>query len=222
VDEVRSSATRWFGPLEKGPAPPRPSAALAEPEQKEARKETVGSSQLGLVIGGYHIPPARSDDIFALQVLANVLSGGDSSRLTQRIVRKDQSGVYAGGQMLLLEDPGLLVVYGVFLKPEQGQRVQDALELEIDRLSREPVGDSELYKAKNQLSAGFIFGLEGVEGVAAQIGNAKLLTGDAKSWITDYEKYQAVTAADVMRVAKKYLVSENETLVTVPPGGGQK
>jgi zinc protease len=221
--EVRAAAQRWFGPLEKGPTVPRPARSAQEPVQKQLRKETVGSSPLGLVIGGWHIPAARSEDIFALQVLANIVSGGESSRLVGRIVRKDQSGVYASGQMLLLEDPGLFIVYGVYLKPQAGPKVEDALEEELGRLGREPVGDSELIKAKAQLSAGFIFGLEPFEALAEQIGASKLITGDAKGWVGDYEKYQAVSAADVMRVARQYLVPENLTIVVVPPAaGGQK
>jgi zinc protease len=219
VDEVRAAATRWFGPLERGAEPPRPAAALAEPKQTAKRRENVGSSQLGVVVAGYHIPAARSEDTFPLQVLANVLAGGEGARLYQRVVRRDQAGVYAGGQTLLLEDPGLLVAFGVFVKPEQAAAVLAGLEDEIGRLGAEPVGDAELVRARNQLSSGFVLGLETVEGLAAQIGTSRIVTGDARSWISDYEKYQAVTAADVMRVAKAYLTADNATLVVVPPGG---
>src|SRR5262249_13620299 len=131
ADEVRAAVRRWFGPFERGAEPPRPAAARAEPAQTRQRKETAGGSQVGVVVAGYHIPSAKSPDIFALQVLANILAGGEAARLHQRIVRKEQVGVYAGGQTLILEDPGLFIVDTVFLSAEQGTRVLSVLEEEI-------------------------------------------------------------------------------------------
>jgi zinc protease len=219
-DQVRASVERWFGGLERGPAPPRPAAAAAEPPQTAPRREVVGPAQLGVVIGGYHMPAARSPDLHALQVLLGILSGGESSRLFRRVVRGDRSGVFAGGQLMVLEDPGMLIVFGVHLAPEQGARVEQALLEEVDRLAREPVRDEELVKAKNQITARFVFGLEGVEGLAAQLGSSKVLVGDARAWVDDYDRILAVTAADVMRVARAYLRRENLTLVVIPPAGG--
>jgi zinc protease len=216
-DEVRVAATRWFGPLERGAEPPRPSAALVEPPQTQEHRETVGGSPLGLVMTGYHIPAARSDDLPILQVLWNIVAAGDGARLPVRITRKDASGVYAGGQLLVTEEPGLFVVYGVFTSPEAAAKVDDGLADELGRLAREPVGDAELIRARNQLAAGAVFGGESVEATAAQLGASKILTGDAKRWLVSPERYQAVTAADVQRVAKQVLVPENRTVIVMPP-----
>jgi zinc protease len=155
-------------------------------------------------------------------VLSVILSGGESSRLHQRVVRHDRSGVFAAGQLMALEDPGLFVLLGAYLAAEQGPKVEEAMLDEIGRVQREKVSDVELIKAKNQLSAGFVFGLEDVDGIAEQIGSSKLVVGDARAWIDDYEKLQQVTAADVQRVAKEYLQPEGLTMVVVPPQGGGK
>jgi zinc protease len=219
-DAVRAAAEKWFGPVPAGPEPPRPAKTSPEPKQDKMRKETVGGGQLGLVIGGYHVPEAKAADIYPLRVLAGILAHGESSRLYERVVRKDQLGVFAGGSLFAFEDPGLFVIFGGYLAPDREPKLEAAMLDEIARLQKEPVTADELTKARNQLAAGFVFGLESVEGIAAQIGQSRLLRGDARAWIDDYAKYQAVTADDVQRVAKTYLDPTNLTLVIVPPAGG--
>jgi zinc protease len=221
--DVRASVEKWFAKIPAGKPPSRPSQAAPEPKQTATKRAVNEGAQLGIVIGGYKTPGASSKDQFALSVLGNILSGGESARLYQRIVRKDKVGVYAAGQSFPFEEMGLYFVIGVFLSPEQQQPVEAALFDEVAQLQKDPVGPEELAKAKNQLTAGFVFGLQGVEGLAAQIGQSKLMRGDARAWVGDYEAYQAVTAEDVMRVAKEYLVPENLTVVVIPPkvGGGK-
>jgi len=82
-----------------------------------------------------------------------------------------------------------------------------------------PIEPAELDKAKNQLAAGFVFGLETVDGIATRLGEAQYVEGDWHRFIEGATRYLAVTAADVQRVARKYLVDSNFTRVTlVPPG----
>ncbi len=155
-------------------------------------------------------------------MLDAILSGGDSSRVSERIVRKDQLGVFAGGQLVVTEEPGLFMVVAAYLAPDNEPKIEAALGEEIARLQKDPVSDHELEKAKNQLTSTYVRSLQTVEGVAGQIGESRIMTGDARAWVNDYAKYQAITAADVMRVAKQYLNPENLTLVIVPPMGGGK
>ncbi len=217
--EVDASARKWFGSIPKAPEPPRPADAAPEPEQTEMRKETGEPGQLGVIIGGYKIPPARHDDIIPLEVAAAVLSRGESSRLHQRIVRKDKVGVFAGTYMEAMEHPGLMLVFGAHLLPEQAEKVEADILDEMAKLHKTPVGARELAKAKNQLAAEFVYKLQKVTGLAWQIGLSWILTGDPAGWLDDYDKLMAVTAADVQRVARTYLVPEHLTLVAVPPGG---
>ena len=67
--------------------------------------------QLPVIIGGYHIPAGNDPDLFALEVLQQILSSGESSRLYQRLVRKDKTAVAAGGFVFAHEDPGLFLTF---------------------------------------------------------------------------------------------------------------
>jgi len=218
-DAARKSAERWFGHIAKGPTPPRPAKDSPEPVQTKLREESSDPAQLGVVIGGYKIPAAKDADIVPLQVLESVLSQGDSSRLHRRIVRDDKVGVFAGTYLQQLEDPGLMLIFGAYLKPEQGKKLREDLLDEAAKLQNSPLKAHELEKAKNQLAAQFVYALQHVSGLAYQIGVSRIMTGDARAWLDDYDKIMAVSADDVMRVAKTYLTPERLTLVTVPPLG---
>jgi len=226
LDEVavRKLIEQHFGPIPKGPAPPR--TVAEEPPQTALRAETLRIEvQIPVVVGGYHIPKAADPDIPALEVLAAVLSGGESSRLHQRLVRREHLAIAAGGVTEALEHPGLFLVYAAYLPDRDAGRVQAVLAEEIANVREKPITPAELDKAKNQLAAGFVFGLQTVDGVAQALGRAQYVEGDWKRFVEGATRYLAVTAADVQRVAKKYLVDTNLTRITLaqpaPPGAAK-
>jgi zinc protease len=219
-DEVRAAAEAYFAKIPAGKTPPRPAQAAAEPKQTQARRAQVEPAQFGMAVIGYHIPAASSPDIFALQVMATILSDGESSRLYTRLVRKDGIAVYAAGQLDVREDPGMFILAGVYLDDQSEPAVEKAFAEEIARLQTEPVTEAELGKARNQLLSQFVFGLQDVTGLAMTIGQSKVLRGDATAWLGDADRYAGITAADVARVARTYLTPENATVVIIPPAGG--
>ena len=153
----------------------------------------------------------------ALEVLAAILSGGESSRLHQRLVRKEHLALAAGGVTQALEDPGLFLVYAAYLPDRDAALVQKVLSEEVTRVREQPVTRDELDKAKNQLAAGFVFGLQTVDGIAQALGNAQYVEGDWRRFVEGATRYLAVTVEDVQRVAKTYLVDRNLTRVTLAP-----
>jgi zinc protease len=214
--DVRQAVERRFGKIPRGPDPPRPD--VVEPPQTAMRSETLPLEvQVPVVVGGYHIPRASDADLPALEVLASILSGGESSRLYQRLVRRDRLAIAAGGLVESLEDPGLFIVYAAFLPDRDEAKVQKALAEEVARVRAEPVSAQELDKAKNQAAAGYIFGLQTVDGIANELGQYQYVNGDWREFLKGASRYLAVTAADVERVARRYLVDTNLTLVTLQP-----
>jgi zinc protease len=217
--QVEACAATWFAPLARGAEPPRPAQAVPEPAQTARRRETADPSQLGLIFAGYHIPAAAHADRYALDVLGLILSQGESSRLHQRLVRKDRVAVAAAGELLLLEDPGLFVLIGVHLDGKQGPAVEAALLDEVRLIQEAPPTAEELTKAKNQLLAKLVFELEDVAGLAQQIGSSWINLRDPGAFLTALERYRAVDGAAVQRVARTYLVEQNLTIVTIPVAG---
>jgi zinc protease len=221
---VKASAEKWFGPIAKAPAPPRPAAQAQEPEQKAKRREVVESGQIGLALVGFHIPPAKHKDIYGLQVTSIILGAGESSRLKVRLKSVDpktkkQVALDGGMESIVREDPGMVIALGAFLDPAQGEGVEAAIFDEINKLATKGPTAAELRKAKNQVQSGFVFSLENAQGLAQAMGRSWILTGDASAFMRDIDEIEKVNAAEVMRVAKKYMVPENATVVVIPPKG---
>ncbi len=216
--EVRKLADQHFGPIPKGATPPRVEGQ--EPAQDKLRDETLEIEvQVPVIVGGYHIPRASDPDVASLEVLAAILSGGESSRLHQRLVRKEKLALAAGGIVQALEHPGLFLIFAVHLPDKDQQKIRQILLEEIGRMRKESVAADELNKAKNQLAAGHIFKLQSVDGIAGALGAAQYVHGDWKEFLRGAEKYLAVTAKDLQRVADKYFAESNLTMVNMRPLG---
>jgi zinc protease len=224
VDEVKKSAEKWFGGIPKAPDPARPAKDAQEPKQTTKRREVVEAGQIGLALVGYHLPPAKDKDIYALQVASIILGAGESSRLKVRLKTADPKTKRAlaldgGMESLVREDPGIAIALGVFLDPAQGDAVEAAILDEVAKLgAKGPKGD-ELRKAKNQVQAGFVFSLENAQGLAEAMGRSWIHTGNPSSFMGDVDQIEKVTAADVQRVVKQYMTADNSTIVVIPPKG---
>jgi len=213
---VKTLVEKYFAPLEKGPTPRHD--APKEPEQTELRQKTLEIPvQLPVIIGGYHIPAGNDPDLFALEVLQQILSSGESSRLHQRLVRKDKTAVAAGGFVFAHEDPGLFLTFALYLPNMDVEKLKTALDEEIAKISSTKIDAHELQKAKNQLAARAVYQRERITGLASNVGVDWVVAHDPARPFTSAAKFDAVTADDVMRVAKKYLVKTNLSIVTLVP-----
>ncbi len=155
-----AQATKWietyFGPIPQGKPIPRDIAK--EPAQTAERRTTDyhPNTPLPAVVLTYHVPQAGHLDAYALEVASNILSGGESSRLYKRMVYDKQMALQAGGQTVLLEDPGVFFFFSILQAGQKPEAAEKELQAEVDRLKSEPVSEDELAKAKNQLIAGLI------------------------------------------------------------------
>ncbi|MCX5747763.1 MAG: pitrilysin family protein [Proteobacteria bacterium] len=220
--QVKAAAEKWFGPIPKGADVPRPSKDAQEPAQTQKRKELAQPNQIGLVLVGFHLPAARDPEIYALQVASIVLGTGDSSRLKQRLEREDPKtkvrlAVQAGMESVVREEPGLTVALGAFFDPAAGDKIEAAIQDEIEKLAKTGPSADELRKAKNQVQSGFVFSLENAQGLAEAIGRSWILTGNPSAFLGDVDQIEKVTSADVQRVVKAYLAPDKATVVVIPP-----
>jgi zinc protease len=198
-------------------APPA-KVTTAEPEQMGERRVTVKKfAQLPIVMIAYHVPETASPDYYALNLLQTILLSGQSSRLYQRVVDKDQLAINVGGGSGFAFDPTL---FTVTLQPKAGvdpQAVEKPVYEELDRIKNEPVTDQELEKARNIVLANFYRQTSTINGRANTLGIYEVFFGDYHKLFTAVESYNKVTKADLQRVARKYFSDKNRTVATLVP-----
>ena len=201
------------------PFQPKPEGVrTVEPEQRGERIAYVHKiGQMPAFAAWYNIPEFGHDDNYPLNVAARILFTGESSRLYQKMVYQDQSALAVVGDCLALEDPGLFFAFAIMQPGHTAEEGQLSMFEEIDKLKEEPVETTELQKAKNQLEAEFIFGLQSVSDKGGEIAYYQMLLGDYTRLFEEAGKYQAVTADDVMRVVKEYFDERNRTVAVLVP-----
>ncbi len=221
LDQVKASATKYFGGLAKAADPPRPAKDAQEPVQDKKRSETVEPGQIGLTLVGWHIPGAKDKDVYALQVASIILGSGDSSRIKVRLKQPkkgDKPIALDGGiETIVREDPGMIVAIAAYLEKTQIPLVEQALTDEVGKLTKTGPTADELRKAKNQVQSGFVFSLEQAQGLAEAVGRSWIHTGDPSSFMRDVDEIEKVTAADVKRVVANYFTTDKSTVVVIPP-----
>ena len=205
-----------FGAYPAGAAPPAV-RAVEPPQQGERRTQLKREAQLPFVVMAYHVPSVQSPDAPALEVLAAVLSGGESARLHRRLVYERRLAREVGaGYDLTSVDPTLFALYAQPLPGKGVAALEREVLAEIGGLQRTPVPQGELTKATNGLEARFVLGQDSNFYQGMVLGQYEN-TGDWRRIDTYVPGIRAVTAEDVRRVAAQYLTATNRTVATLDP-----
>jgi zinc protease len=218
-DPVQAKAwvTKYFGDIPRGNAIQRPAVApvtLPSP-QRLVFEDRV---QVPRVYIQWPTVGEKNDDRFALSVLGAILTGPRTARLTKALVYDEQAAASVSAGQNTNEDVGEFMVT---ITPRPGHSLTDletAADAVIERLKREGPTAEEVQKATAGEELSFVRGLESNLGKAFQLANGAAIHGDPGYFRTEYQKTLAVTAADVQRVANKYLTSGRIVLSVVPPG----
>jgi zinc protease len=212
-------AEKYFGGIPR-PATPVPRVGVEEPPQQAEQRvaKFYGSnSPLPAVVAGYRLPARYSADSYALDLAANILSQGESSRLYRKLVYEDRIALQAVGFGLFTEQPNLFWVIAVMNQGHAAAEGEQAINAALERLQTEPVEAKELEKAKNQVISNFILGRRTVQQKADAIGEAAVFGKDPNLINTELERYRRLTADDIQRVARKYFVPAQRTVLVVEP-----
>jgi predicted Zn-dependent peptidase len=220
--QMEKLVRKYFSTIPSQTIPATPD--LTEPVQTKAKSLKVDDphAQAPAFWVSWKAPPRRDPDYYALGVIEKLLSAGDSSRLYQRMVKGDQNALKVEAGYDERRGPSGFEAF-VVLKPDTtADKVRESLWSEIEKLKNEPVSDTELEKAKNQIMRS-LFSSGSYVSLQRSLGRAELLAeytsfyGDPYAFDKDIEKYNKVTAADVQRVAKKIFTKEGSTTVDVIP-----
>lgn len=213
---LTAQVSEAFGPIPS--AVPPPAVRAIEPQQQGGRRvELKRGAQLPFVALAHHAPNLLGTDAAALEVLATILSGGDSARLHRELVYRLRLARDAGASYdYTAIDPGLFTVYAQPLPGQSAATVESALDRELRRAGETPPTPRELEKAKNGIESHFVFAQDSMFYQAMLLGQYEV-SGDWRR-IDDYlPRLRAVSPEDVLRVARVYLTPENRTTAVLIP-----
>ena len=221
---TKALVKKYFGEVPRGKAivRPKPAAVTLTAERRLTYEDKNVRSNPQLFIT-WPTVNARNDDRFALNVLASVLFGSRTARMTKVLVYDRQLASAVGGFQQTFEEAGQFEM-NITPRPDVSLTLLETLADSIfDRLKRDGPTADEVARAKAGAELQFISSLESNLGKAGSLASNQNLYGDPSRGFTyDYPRAQAVTAADVKRVANKYFGKGRVVLSIVPPGQASK
>ncbi len=216
--QVFQLADKYLAALPRQPAPP--AVTTVEPEQLGERRIVIErtDAQSPIVAFAFHSGlGAGSKDFPVLELLTTVLAQGQSSRLHQRLVEREQAAVSAGAFAEAGFDPGLLWVYALLPPGGDPARAEALLDEELSKIAREGVTAAELEKARNLKLAQFWRQMATINGKSQLLGEAEVFQGDYRKAFDAPAAYAAVTPAQVQALAAKILRRQNRTTGLLQP-----
>jgi predicted Zn-dependent peptidase len=225
VGDVKASETmpvleKYFGPIPTGPKPE--AMTTIEPPQFAEKSIIIKEATQPFYIEGYHRPDYRDPDDSAYDAISDIFSNGRTARLYRALVRDQGIAAEAEGFSGFPGDkyPGLFAVYAVPLPGHTPAQMREAIHKQLDLLKTTDITDEELARFKTRARADLLRGLADNEGLAHQLAEYQTRFGDWRQLFRDLDKIDAVTKADVRRVANKIFVESNRTSAQidfVPP-----
>lgn len=207
TENIKMLTNKWFGPIPSGTLNQR--NLQVEPEQTEARTLSVSRDvPYDAMYKAWHMCSRKENGFYASDLISDILSAGQSGRLNQRLVKElrlfSDINAFISGDI----EAGLFVISGKLVKGVTMEQAESALQLEIDKICRNPIDDTELQKVKNRVEAITQFGEMRVLDKAMNLAYYELL-GDAAEVNNQVLKYAAVTLTDIQTEANKIFRNEN-------------
>ena len=214
IDEERvfELAERYFAPIADTPSAAGP--LPAEPEQTaERRLEVERDVPATAVTVAYPMGDRLSRDFYLGDMASDILSGGDSARLYERLVKRDRLFSSVNAYITGDVDPGLFVLTGHLLPGRTVEEAEAAFAREIEEMQTLPASDYEIEKVKNKFEANALFGELNVMNKAMNLGYYEML-GDPGLVNREVELYRSVTAAELTDFARRtFRAARRSTLI---------
>lgn len=215
---------KYFGDIPRQTPPKR--VDLSDPPGTEEKRDMLKDklARLPRVDMIYKIPPASSDDFYALYMLAQILGTGDSSRLYQSIVKEKEAAVQAVSYAAPHVGPGTFNVIGILRPGKDPKEVEGLFSEEISSLQARPVSEKELLRARTRVRRSAISMRQSVLHLATELADDAAIYNDPNLINTETERLLAVTPEQIQKVAQKYLTPGNRVVIDVVPAaqGGRQ
>ncbi len=201
TEDVKKLAEKWFEPIPAGEKYNR--NLVQEEPQTEARQETVKANvPLNAIYMAFKMPGRLNDDYYAFDLVSDILSRGQSSRLYNSLLKEQQLFSDINAYISSSLDPGLFIIEGKLVEGVAIETAEKAIWAELDKLKTELVSDSELTKVKNKVESILVFSEMSLLDKAMNLAYYELL-GDAALLNKETAEFLKVQSADIKRIANE-------------------
>jgi zinc protease len=217
VEATMALVHRHFDDLARAPATSFTDPGL--PEQTSQRTAAIHDDRAPAVLYGWAVPPVRTPEHLAVELLGEILAGGEGSRLHRTLVREKglATAVSAGAEQR--RGPDLFRVEAALAPGAKPADVERAIEAEIKALSTRGPTPAELLRARRRVASAFLLGLGSNQDRARRLAEHELCFGDARLLPADLGRALGVTSEEIMRAAAQHLGPTRRTLVeALAPG----
>ena len=184
-----------------------------EPPQHAERTVVLREATQPIYVEGYHKPDYRDPDDSVYDAITDIFSNGRTSRLYRSLVRDQKIALVAEGFSGFPGNkfPGLFAFYALPQRGHTSDELRTAIHKELDTLKTTDVSDAELERFKTRARAELLRGLDDNSGIASELAEYQTRFGDWREMFKELAKIDAVTKADIRRVANKTFVESNRT-----------
>lgn len=206
---------KYFGSIPAGPKPLP--LATVEPPQKAEKTVTLEEQTQPFYLEGYHRPDYLNKDDAVYDAISDIMSNGRTSMLYRSLVRDQRIAAEAAGFSGFPGDkyPNLFAFFAVPTPGHTPEQMRTAIHAEIDKLKTQDVTDAQLAMFKTRSRADILRSLDSNQGLAEELGTYQLRYGDWRMLFQQLNKIDAVTKADIRRVANQVFTAQNRTIAVI-------
>lgn len=207
TEQVKTLAEKWFAPIERREITER--NLPVEPVQTEFRSKKVESNvPFDAIYMAFHMGKRMDEDFYIVDLVSDVLSNGQSSRIFQSLVKEknlfSSIDAYLTGEF----EPGLFLISGKLIEGVDMKVAEDAIWEELNKIASQKVDEYELQKVKNKVESTLVFSEISYLNKAMNLATHELL-GDANDINKEVEKYQKVNTEDILNKSAEIFRKEN-------------
>ncbi len=217
IAKTKELVKKYFGDIPRGTRKMNRPNVVEPPIEKEIVDTVYGNVQLPAVIQVYRIPAEGTKDFYAMEMLSNLFSDGESSWLNKEIKDKKQEALYIGSYNFPLEDPGIFFVFAIANIGVDPAKLNVDMDSVIAKARNELISEKEFEKLRNKIESQFAETASSQRAIAEALANYYVYYGDANLINTEINRYLNVTREEIQKAAQKYLSPEHRVVLYYLP-----
>ena len=218
ASEVIDLVESEFGSIVARPVGPAAELSL-DISRVDLRNKAQSQLPIPVTVVALYTADERDEDSVVLKLIINSLAKGRSSRLWKKLVREKKLAEFFVGEHIQGQENGVVFLAGAHL-PYLSGKVKSTILAELEKIKSDGLEKDEFIKTRNWLYSQMMFQRYYVNSLAGGIGYCEVVRGDYRLFHQMPEKIEAVTQADIIRVANKYFTEDNIRVIYLEPKEG--